>query len=314
VRVLVTGVTGQDGYYLAELHAKRGDEVFALVRGQRPVVLPEGVTEIRGDLLDQMSLVNAVKTAQPDTVYNLAAVASIAASWGSPDLVANVTGLGVLRLLEAVRTVAPGASFVHASTSDMFGNWAGVSTENTPFDPKTPYGCAKLYAHQMCRTYRDAYGMRISTAIFYPHTSPRQGSGFIIPKVTRAAVAISRGFQTELRLGNIDVVRDWGWSYDYVRAFPILASRDAAVGDYILATGVKANLAKLCQLAFDSVGLDWVDHVKVDDSFYRPTDVKSQQGCPSKAWTELGWRARVGLPETVRRMVEHAKTELGWPT
>lgn len=307
-RVLVTGVTGQDGHYLAKLHVARGDQVFALVRGTRPVELPEGVVEVRGDLLDQMSLVNAVKTAEPDVVYNLAAIASIAASWGSPDLVANVTGLGVLRLLEAVRTVAPDASFVQASTSDLFGNYGAVATEESLFDPRTPYGCAKLYAHQMCRTYRDAHNMKVSTAIFYPHTSPRQGPGFIIPKVTRAAVAIAAGQQTELRLGNIDVVRDWGWSYDFIRAFPILAS---APGDYILATGQANTLEELCRLSFKQVGLRWEDHVKVDDSFYRPTDVRAQRGSPTKAWKDLGWRARVYLPNIVQMMVQNACEEMG---
>lgn len=308
-RVLVTGVTGQDGYYLAEKHAQRGDEVFALVRGQRPVALPEGVTEVRGDLLDQMSLVNAVKTAQPDVVYNLAAVASIAASWGSPDLVANVTGLGVLRLLEAVRTVAPEAAFVQASTSDMFGNRADVSTEETPFDPRTPYGCAKLYAHQTCRTYRDAYGMKISTAIFYPHTSPRQGAGFIIPKVTRAAAAIAAGRQNTLHLGNMDVIRDWGWAPDYMRALPVLAR---GADDYIIASGFQHSLKDLCRYAFQTVGLDWHDHVTVDNSFYRPTDVRAQIGSPRKVMLAPGpgWFSSVGLPELVRRMVVSAQEEL----
>jgi GDPmannose 4,6-dehydratase len=309
-RVLVTGCTGQDGYYLAELHAKRGDEVFALVRGQRPAVLPEGVTEVRGDLLDQMSLVNAVNMAQPDVVYNLAAVASISASWGSPDLVANVTGLGVLRLLEAVRSAAPGASFVQASTSDMFGNRPDESTEETPFDPRTPYGCAKLYAHQMCRTYRDAYGMQVSTAIFFPHTSPRQGAGFIIPKVTRAAVAIAAGRQATLRLGNLDVVRDWGWAPDYMRALPVLAG---CSDDYIIASGFQHSLKDLCRYAFQTVGLDWNDHVTVDNSFYRPTDVRVQIGSPRKVMLAPGpgWFSSVGLPELVRRMVVFAQEELG---
>lgn len=309
-KVLITGATGQDGFYLAELHAKRGDEVFALVRGQRPVVLPEGVTEVRGDLLDQMSLVNAVADAQPDVVYNLAAVASIAASWGSPDLVANVTGLGVLRLLEAVRVAAPEAAFVQASTSDMFGNRADVATEKTPFDPRTPYGCAKLYAHQTCRTYRDAYGMKISTAIFYPHTSPRQGPGFIIPKVTRAAAAISAGRQKTLHLGNMDVVRDWGWAPDYMRALPVLA---LGADDYIIASGIQHSLKDLCRYAFQTVSLDWGDHVTVDDSFYRPTDVHVQIGSPCKVKLAPGpgWFASVGLPELVRRMVVSAQEELG---
>lgn len=308
MRVLVTGVTGQDGYYLAELHVRRGDEVFALVRGQRPVALPVGVTEVRGDLLDQMSLNHAVKTARPDTVYNLAAISSIGISWSSPDLVANVTGLGALRLLEAVRTQAPAAHVVQASTADLFGNYPHLATEETQFDPRTPYGCAKLFAHQTCRTYREAYELQVSTAILYSHTSPRQSATFIVPKVTRAAVAIAAGHQIELRLGNVDVVRDWGWAPDYVRALPVLALEP---DDYVVATGAQYSLRDLCRLAFTAVNLNWEDHVKVDDSFYRPTDVRVQVGSPAKilCGPGPGWFASVGLPEIVRRMVVFAQDE-----
>ncbi len=307
MRVLITGVTGQDGWYLAELHVQRGDDVYALVRGQRTVTLPTGVLEVRGDLLDQVSLFNAVRAARPDVVYSLAAISSIGVSWGSPDLVANVTGLGVLRLLEAVRAEAPDASFVQASTADLFGDNPGVSTEDTPFDPRTPYGVAKLYAHQMCRTYRDAYDMKVSTAILYAHTSPRQSTGFIIPKVTRAAVAIAMGQRDSLHLGNVDVVRDWGWAPDYVRALPRLAT---VAGDFVVATGVRCSLKKLCETAFDVVDLSWSDHVKVDESFFRPTDVRFQVGQADKIGAELNWQSRVWITEIVNRMVAHALMEL----
>jgi GDPmannose 4,6-dehydratase len=301
MRVLVTGITGQDGYLLAEREMSRGHEVFGLVRGQRPVTGPEGAKLIQGDLLDQTSLIAALTYARPDVVYNFAAISSIGVSWSQASLTTEVTGLGVLRLLEAVRQVVPLAHVVHASTADMFGNYGQPATELTRFNPRTPYGIAKLYAHEVCATYREAYDLNVSTAIMYSHTSYRQHKGFVVPKICQAAARIKRDGDGELRLGNLTARRDWGWADDYVAAWPMIAgTRD----DYVLATGLSHSIEDVVNMAFSVVDLDWTRYVRTDAAFIRPTDVAVQVGDPDKIKNELGWLPTVPLPHIVRRLVE----------
>lgn len=303
MRVLITGVTGQDGYILARQLHDQGHDVFGVVRGQRPIddAGLDGVTLIRADLLDQSSLVAAVNHAQPDVVYNFGALSSIGVSWSQASLTTQVTGLGVLRLLEAVRQVAPLAHVVQASTADMFGNYGLPATELTRFNPRTPYGVAKLYAHQVCATYREAYGMNVSTAIMYSHTSLRQSKEFVVPKICRAAARIKRDGGGELRLGNLTAQRDWGWADDFIRAWPLLVGTN---DDFILATGACYSIEEVCRFAFDAVGLYWRNHVTTSAALARPTDVAVQVGDPDKIKNELGWAPTVTFPEIVRRLVE----------
>lgn len=276
--------------------------MFGVVRGQRPVDAElDGITIIRADLLDQSSLVAAVSQAQPDVVYNFGALSSIGVSWSQASLTTQVTGLGVLRLLEAVRQVAPLAHVVQASTADMFGNYGLPATELTRFNPRTPYGVAKLYAHQVCATFREAYGMNVSTAIMYSHTSYRQSKEFVVPKICRAAARIKRDGGGELRLGNLTAQRDWGWADDFIRAWPLLVGTN---DDFILATGASYSIEEVCQFAFDVVGLYWRNHVVTSASLARPTDVAVQVGDPDKIKNELGWAPTVTFPEIVRRLVE----------
>lgn len=303
--VLISGVTGQDGWYLAELLTSQGHCVTALVRGQRPVKLPWGVEEVRGDLTDQGSLISALRAVQPDVVCNLAAVSSIGISWSQPESMSNVTGLGVLRLLEAIRVTNPLTRLVQASSADQFGNFSGTATENTPFNPRTPYGVAKLYAHALCQSYREAYGMHISTAIMYSHTSDRQSKEFVVPKVTQAAALISRGQQDELALGNLNIRRDWGWAPDFVRAFPLMAAKPTP-DDYILSTNTSHSLQDLCTYAFEAVGLDWQRYVKTDVKFIRPTDVTEQVGSHQKARDVLNWWPTRPFREMVTEMVKES--------
>lgn len=303
MRILILGVTGQDGWYLASDLASTGHEVYGLIRGQRPVLLPEGVKEIRGDLLDQVSLINAVRTSAPDVIYNLAAISSIGVSWNEAEVVSQVTGLGILRLLEAVRQEAPLAHVVQASSADMFGNVSGLATETTPFHPRTPYGVAKLYAHEICQSYREAYKLKVSTAIMYSHTSERQSKDFVVPKVCLAAACIKLGLKNELLIGNLNVRRDWGWAPDFMQAWPLIAAQDHP-GDYILSTGVSYTLRDLCRYAFEAVDLEWEHYVKINAAFLRPTDIDVQTGNPSKIKKELGWESEMTFPKMIQHLVE----------
>jgi GDPmannose 4,6-dehydratase len=308
---LVTGCTGQDGSYLAEQLAADGHDVFGLLHGQwnpkrawLETIVP-GVKLIEGDLLDQSSLQHALQYAEPDVVFNLGALTYVGMSWQQPTLMTEVTGLGCLRMLEAIRSVNPGIRFVQASTSEMFGQ-AAVSPqdESTPFHPRSPYGVAKLFAHHTTVNYRESYGMHASTAIMFNHESPRRGEEFVTRKVTSAVARIAQGSHERLRLGNVESQRDWGWAPNYTAALPLIAAADEA-DDFVLATGVTHSVRELCEVAFSLVDFDYEDHLDIDPALFRPADVDLLLGDASKAARRLGWSPQVGFGEIVAMLVEH---------
>jgi GDPmannose 4,6-dehydratase len=301
-RALITGVTGQDGSYLAELLLEREYEVHGLVRaGAQPV---EGVQLHEGDLRDQDSLAAALAAARPDEVYNVAAASSVAASWEDPALTGEVTGVGVARLLEAVRTTTPAARVFHASSNEIFGPARGGSAdETTPLAPRTPYGAAKAYAHHLVIGHREAYGLFCCNGILFNHDSPRRGEQFVTRKITRAAAAISLGQADELRLGTLDAQRDWGYAPDFVEAMWLMLQRDEPA-DYVLATGIAHSVRDCVAVAFGHVGLDWNDHVRLDGAFKRPADTATLVGDASKARRELGWAPRTGFEAMIAQMVD----------
>lgn len=307
MRALITGITGQDGSYLAEHLAESGHEVWGMLRGQRHPKrawvesLVPGVHLVEGDLLDQSSLMHVLEQSRPDVVYNLAAVTFVGLSWQQPTLMSEVTGLGVLRLLEAVRHVDPTIAVVQASTSEMFGSSPAPQSESTPFHPRSPYGTAKLFAHHTAVNYRESYGMRISTAIMFNHESPRRGEEFVTRKVTAAAARIAGSRQSRLGLGNLESRRDWGWAPDYVRALPLMAA--VSPGDFVLATGETHTVRELCQAAFAEVGLDWADYVTYDEAQVRPADVEHLQGDATHAKAALGWEPTLRFADIVRELV-----------
>lgn len=309
MRALITGVTGQDGSYLAEQLADDGLEVWGMLRGHRHpkrAWIRELVPDlhlIEGDLLDQSSLQGVLNTVQPDVVYNLGALTYVGMSWQQPTLMTEVTGLGVLRLLEAVRSVNPGIRVVQASTSEMFGSSPAPQSEDTPFAPRSPYGTAKLFAHHTAVNYRESYGMHISTAIMFNHESPRRGEEFVTRKVTSAVARIAAGRQSELLLGNMESRRDWGWAPDYMRALPLMAAQDVP-GDFVLATGETHTVWELCEAAFREVGLEAGARVGVDPAMYRPADVEHLQGDASHAAKVLGWEPSHGFADIVRELVK----------
>ena len=312
MRALITGVTGQDGSYLAEQLADGGHEVFGLVRGQRNPKRPwieslvPGIHIIEGDLLDQSSLQRALTQAEPDVVFNLGALTFVGMSWDQPTLMTEVTGLGALRMLEAIRHVNPRIRFVQASSSEQFGAVREVpQRETTPFWPRSPYGVAKLFAHHVTVNYRESYGIHASTAIMFNHESPRRGEEFVTQKVARAVKRISRGEQDVLRVGNIDSLRDWGWAPDFMRAFPLIAERETP-DDYVLATGEEHSVRDLIATAFDEVGLNWANHTEIDPSLFRPADVDALRGDAGKAKRELGWEPSVMFYGMVARLVDAA--------
>lgn len=311
MRALITGITGQDGSYLAEQLAADGHEVWGLLRGQRNPKrawiesLVPGVHLVEGDLLDQSSLQHALVESGPDVVFNLAAITYVGMSWQQPTLMTEVTGLGCLRMLEAILNVDPRIRFVQASSSEMFGQAREVpQNEQTPFNPRSPYGVAKCFAHNTAINYRESYGIHASTAIMFNHESPRRGEEFVTRKVTAAAAKIAAGQQTILQLGNLDARRDWGWAQDYMRALPLLAGLDAP-DDVVLATGVDRSVRDLCAAAFGAVGLSWLDHVRVDPALFRPADVPLLLGDADKARRLLGWEPTVTFDAIVSALVAH---------
>jgi GDPmannose 4,6-dehydratase len=315
MRALIIGVTGQDGSYLAEQLAAE-HTVFGMVRGQRNPkrawiqALVPSMTVVEGDLLDQSSLQYVLAATQPDVVFNLGALTYVGMSWQQPAVMTEVTGVGPLRLLEAIRTVNPGIRLVHASSSEQFGAVAeSPQHERTAFNPRSPYGVAKVFAHHTVVNYRESYGLHASTAIMFNHESPRRGEEFVTRKVTLAAARIAAGEQTELRLGNIGARRDWGWAPDFMRALPLIVEREDP-GDYVLATGETHTVRELCEVAFAAVGLDYRDHLVVDPALLRPADVELLLGDPAKARDALGWEPTVTFKEIVRRMV-HADAGVG---
>jgi GDPmannose 4,6-dehydratase len=312
VRALITGVTGQDGSYLAEQLAVDGVEVYGLIRGQRNPKrawiqgLVPSLSLIEGDLLDQPSLQRALVQSRPDVVYNLGALTFVGMSWDQPTLMTEVTGLGALRMLEAIRAVNPDIRFVQASSSEQFGSSPAPQNEETPFRPRSPYGVAKLFAHHVTVNYRESYGIHASTAIMFNHESPRRGEEFVTQKVARAAARIARGSGEIIRLGNVLSRRDWGWAPDYMRALPLIA--DADPDDFVLATGESHTVAELAYVALDVAGaMQRTSDIMVNDpEFSRPADVECLQGDASKAKRVLDWAPSVRFEEIVRRLVEAA--------
>lgn len=319
-RALITGITGQDGSYLAEHLVDLGYEVWGLVRGQaNPPVrhlreLRGDVRLIRGDLLDQGSLISAVERVQPDEVYNLAAISYVPMSWQQAELTGEVTGLGVLRVLEAIRVCSgisasrsPGRGqirFYQASTSEMFGMVRETpQTEQTPFHPRSPYGVAKVYGHFLTQNYRESYGMYAVSGIMFNHESPRRGTEFMPRKVSLGAAKIKLGFERQLRLGNLTASRDWGFAGDYVRAMQLMLAQDEPA-DYVIGTGVTHTVEELVDTAFSAAGLNWRDHVVTDAAFIRPAEVDRLCADSSKARDELGWEPKVGFDELVTMMIE----------
>jgi GDPmannose 4,6-dehydratase len=307
---LITGITGQDGSYLAELLLDKGYDVVGVVRRtshdsyERIGHLLDRLHIVPADLLDQHSLTTVVKDAKPDEIYNLAAQSFVPTSWTQPVLTGEFTALGVTRLLEAVRLAHPEARFYQASSSEMFGK--AVETpqrETTPFYPRSPYGVAKVYGHWITVNYRESYGLYAVSGILFNHESPRRGLEFVTRKVTHGAARIACGKARELRLGNLDARRDWGYAGDYVEAMWRMLQQPAPQ-DYVIGAGETHTVRELCQIAFAHVGLDWEQYVQVDPSFVRPAEVDVLLADPSKARRELGWRPSVGFAELVRMMMD----------
>ena len=309
-RALITGITGQDGSYLAELQLEKGYEVHGMVRRastekfERIEHLRERITLHQGDLLDQRSLVDALRAAKPDEVYNLAAMSFVAVSWIQPTLTAEFSGIGVTRMLEAVREACPETRFYQASSSEMFGKVRETpQTEATPFYPRSPYGVAKVYGHHITVNYRESYDLFACSGILFNHESERRGLEFVTRKITWHAAAIKQGRREELRLGNLDARRDWGYAKDYVEAMWLMLQQDTPE-DYVIATNETHSVRELVDVAFDQVGLDPTDHVRIDPKFLRPAEVEHLIGNPAKAKQKLGWEPRTTFDELVRLMVD----------
>ena len=310
VKALITGVTGQDGSYLAEFLLERDYEVFGLVRStslgtfERIEHLLDRITVLEGDMLDEGSLIRALKASQPDEVYNLAAHSFVQRSFGQPVFTADVTGLGVARILEAIRETTPSVRFYQASSSEMFGNTnESFQNEDTRFVPASPYAVAKVFAHQLTQNYRRAYGLYASCGILFNHESPRRGLHFVTRKVTDGAARISLGMADNLKLGNLEARRDWGFAGDYVRAMWLMLQQHKP-GDFVIATGVNHSVRDLCELAFGLLNLDYRDYVEVDPANIRPSDVPDLRGDASRAREALGWTPTVGFEDLIRTMVE----------
>ena len=309
-RALITGITGQDGSYLAELLLEKGYEVHGMVRRsssetfQRLEAFRDDIVLHTGDLLDQRSLVDVMRACEPEEIYNLAAMSFVAASWSQPVLTAEFTGTGVTRMLEAMREVSPDARFYQASSSEMFGQVLEVpQRESTPFYPRSPYGVAKAYGHFITVNYRESYDLFACSGILFNHESPRRGLEFVTRKVTHAAAAIKLGLQEDLALGNLDAERDWGYAKDFVEAMWLMLQGDEPV-DYVIATGEAHSVRELVNIAFGHVGLDPAQHVRIDERFLRPAEVEQLIGDSTKAREELGWEPRTTFEDLVRLMVE----------
>lgn len=300
MNVLVTGATGQDAYYLTELLVNKGYRVFGLVRGQDPKPIPPRMTPIAGDLTDLSSLIRAVQEARPDEVYNLGAISHVGHSFNQPELTANVTGLGALRMLEAVKAAAPRARYYQASSSEQFGKVRETpQTELTPFHPRSPYGCAKTYAHAITVNYREAYDIQASCGILFNHESPRRGTEFVTRKITLGMARIAAGQQDTLRLGNLDARRDWGHAKDYVDA--MWRMMQVEPDDYVIATGRTHTVREVVALAQAYFGLD--DVVETDSNQIRPSEVDLLCGDATKA-LQLGWYARTTFDDLIGEMCE----------
>lgn len=309
-RALITGITGQDGSYLAEFLLTQGYDVYGLVRRtstlnfERIRHIQEQITLVPGDMLDQTSLTVTLSQVQPDEVYNLAAQSFVQTSWNQPVFTGDVTALGVTRLLDAIRTVNPEIRFYQASSSEMFGKVREVpQKETTPFYPRSPYGVAKVYGHWITVNYRESYNMHATSGILFNHESPRRGLEFVTRKVTYHAARIKLGLDQELRIGNTDARRDWGFAGDYVRAMWLMLQQDTP-DDYVVATGETHAVSELLNVAFSCLDLDWRKYTVQDEKFMRPAEVDLLVGDPSKAGRALGWEPEVTFEKLVQMMVE----------
>jgi GDPmannose 4,6-dehydratase len=310
MRALITGITGQDGSYMAELLLGKGYEVFGIVRRSsvkkfdRIEPFMDDIELIEGDLTDQSSLDSAVHSVQPDEVYNLAAQSFVPVSWNQPVLTGDVTGLGVIRILEAIRRHRPTAKFLQASSSEMFGKVRETpQTEKTPFYPRSPYGVAKVFGHYITVNYRESYGMFACSAMGFNHESPRRGMEFVTKKVTHQVAKIKRGLANKLLMGNLDAKRDWGFAGDYVRAMSMMLQQPEP-DDYVLATGKTHSVRELVEVAFAAVGLDWKQYVEIDPKLIRPAEVDFLCGDATKAREKLGWEPEVTFEKLIKMMVE----------
>jgi GDPmannose 4,6-dehydratase len=324
-RALITGITGQDGSYLAELLLGKGYEVHGVVRRSSTMnrgridhlehAHPTHLAGARftlhyGDMTDSGGLNRLVMTVEPDEIYNLAAQSQVHISFDQPEYTGNTDGLGTTRLLEAIRATGRATRFYQASTSEMFGLTPPPQNESTPFHPRSPYGVAKVYAHWMTVNYREAYGLFACSGILFNHESPRRGENFVTRKVTRGIASILAGRTEKLRLGNLDSKRDWGHTRDYVEAMWLMLQQDKP-DDYVIATGEQWSVRQLAEIAFGMVGLDWQDYVEVDQAYFRPAEVPDLCGDPSKARQELGWRPKISFREMIGEMLEFDLTAAG---
>jgi GDPmannose 4,6-dehydratase len=307
---LITGITGQDGSYLAEVLLEKGYRVVGMTRRSssnamdRIEHLLDRIELVQGDVLDQASLVAAIQSSEPAEVYNLAAMSFVPTSWNQPVLTGEFTGLGVTRMLEAIRQVDPSIRFYQASSSEMFGQVREIpQTEMTPFHPRSPYGVAKAYGHFLTVNYRESFGMYAVSGILFNHESPRRGLEFVTRKVSDGVARIYLGLATELRMGNLDSKRDWGFAGDYVCAMWSML-QEPEPDDYVIATGIAHSVRDLCRLAFEHVGLDYEKHVVIDERLYRPAEVDHLLGNSDKAKAKLGWEPAVQFEELVRMMVD----------
>ncbi|GAC1377629.1 MAG: GDP-mannose 4,6-dehydratase [Acidimicrobiales bacterium] len=309
-RALITGVTGQDGSYLAELLLDEGYEVIGMVRRsstlnfERIAHIQDRLTLVAGDLVDEGSLVNILREHRPQEVYNLAAQSFVQTSWGQPVLTGEITALGVTRILDAIRIVDPEIRFYQASSSEMFGKVVEVpQRETTPFYPRSPYGVAKVYGHWITVNYRESYDLFACSGILFNHESPRRGLEFVTRKISHAVARIKLGIDSELRLGNLDAQRDWGFAADYVRAMHLMLQQDAP-DDFLVATGETHPVKEFCELAFGAVDLDYHDYVVMDERFMRPAEVDLLVGDPAKARKVLGWEPSTSFADLVEMMVK----------
>jgi GDPmannose 4,6-dehydratase len=309
-RALITGITGQDGSYLAEFLLQQGYEVVGMARRSSTVTferiahIQDDIALVAGDLLDEVSVIEILREHRPTEVYNLAAQSFVQTSWRQPVLTGETTALGVTRLLDAIRLVDPEIRFYQASSSEMFGKVREVpQTESTPFYPRSPYGVAKVYGHWITVNYRESYQLHASSGMLFNHGSPRRGLEFVERKVAHGVARIACGLDDKLALGNLDSQRDWGFAGDYVRAMWLMLQRDEP-DDFVVATGQTHSVRELCEIAFSRAGLDWQEHVVVDERFMRPAEVDLLVGDASRARAELGWEPTVSFPELVAMMVD----------
>ncbi|MCZ7593379.1 MAG: GDP-mannose 4,6-dehydratase [Kiritimatiellae bacterium] len=309
MKALITGITGQDGSYLAEFLLEKGYEVYGVVRRsstethERIEQIRDRVNLVQGDLLDEISLVRMMNEIQPNEIYNLAAQSFVHTSWHQPLLTGEFTALGVTRVLDAMRIACPNAKFYQASSSEMFGAAKPPQNEDTVFHPRSPYAVAKVYGHYITMNYRESYKLFAVSGILFNHESPRRGKEFVTRKITDAVARIKNGLQKELRMGNLDAKRDWGFAGDYVKAMWLMLQQKEP-DDYVIATGESHSVREFLQLAFDHVGLNWEDYVVVDPKFLRPAEVDFLMGDPSKAMSKLGWKPDVTFEGLVKMMVD----------